>query len=415
MSKIKNPNLWESGERKIYWAKLHMPVLNSLEEEYKFTKPFLGKTIGMCIHLEAKTACLALAFKNSGADVVCCGSNPLSTQDDVVASLVKKGVEVFAWRGETEEEYKENLREVLRFNPDLLIDDGFDLTTTLLKEFPQLKEKLLGVGEETTTGVIRAKALLEEKGLPFPVIAVNNAKVKFLFDNRYGTGESALSSFMRNTNLLVAGKIFVISGFGWVGRGLAQKLQGMKARVIITEVDPIKALEAIMEGFEVMPMDSAVKLGDVFITATGNCKVIREEHFLSMKDGAILGNAGHFNVEIDMRGLEKIAKDKREVRENITEYLLPNGRKIYVIAEGRLLNLAGGDGHPVEIMDLSFSVQYLVMLWLNKEGRNLKKSVLDVPKEIEREVAERKLKSMGISWDSLTEEQEKYLKSWEVL
>ncbi|MCS7202448.1 MAG: adenosylhomocysteinase [Dictyoglomus sp.] len=415
MSKIKNPNLWESGERKIYWAKLHMPVLNSLEKEYKDTKPFLGKTIGMCIHLEAKTACLALALKNSGAEVVCCGSNPLSTQDDVVASLVKKGVEVFAWRGETEEEYKENLREVLRFNPDLLIDDGFDLTTTLLKEFSQLKEKLLGVGEETTTGVIRAKALLEDKGLPFPVIAVNNAKVKFLFDNRYGTGESALASFMRNTNLLVAGKVFVISGFGWVGRGLAQKLQGMKARVIITEVDPIKALEAIMEGFEVMPMDSAVKLGDVFITATGNCKVIREEHFLSMKDGAILGNAGHFNVEIDMRGLEKIAKDKREVRENITEYLLPNGRKIYVIAEGRLLNLAGGDGHPVEIMDLSFSVQYLVMLWLSKEGRNLQKSVLDVPKEIEREVAERKLRSMGISWDSLTEEQERYLKSWEVL
>lgn len=414
MSKIKNINLWESGEKKIYWAKNHMPLLSSLEEEYSVKKPFLDKTIGICIHLEAKTACLALALQKGGANVVCCGSNPLSTQDDVVASLVKEGIEVFAWRGETEEEYKENLREVLKFNPDLLIDDGFDLTTTLLKEFPHLKEKLLGVGEETTTGVLRAKALLEEKKLPFPVVAVNNAKVKFLFDNRYGTGESALASFMKNTNLLVAGKTFVISGFGWVGRGLAQKLQGMKAKVIITEVDPIKALEAVMEGFEVMPMEDAVKIGDVFITATGNCKVIREEHFLSMKDGAILGNAGHFNVEIDMNALEKIAKIKREVRENITEYLLPNEKKIYVIAEGRLLNLAGGDGHPVEIMDLSFAIQYLVMVWLSKEGKNLPKSILDVPQEIEREIAERKLKSMGICWDSLTEEQEKYLKSWEV-
>lgn len=414
MSKIKDLNLWGSGEKKVYWAKTHMPVLNFLDEEYSFKKPFLNKTIGMCIHLEAKTACLALVFKRGGARVVCCGSNPLSTQDDVVASLVKEGIEVFAWRGETEEEYKENLREVLRFEPDLLIDDGFDLTTILLKEFPHLKEKILGVGEETTTGVIRARALLEEKGLPFPVIAVNNARVKFLFDNRYGTGESALSSFMRNTNLLVAGKVFVISGFGWVGRGLAHKLQGMKAKVIITEVDSIKALEAVMEGFGVMPMEDAVKLGDVFITATGNCKVIREEHFLSMKDGAILGNAGHFNVEIDMKTLEKISRDKREVRENITEYLLPNGRKIYVIAEGRLLNLAGGDGHPVEIMDLSFAIQYLVMLWLNREGKDLPNSVLDVPKEIERKVAEIKLKSMRINWDSLTEEQEKYLKSWEI-
>jgi adenosylhomocysteinase len=414
MSKIRNKDLWEEGEKKIYWAKIHMPVLNSLEEEYSLKKPLLGKTIGICIHLEAKTACLALALQKSGAKVVACGSNPLSTQDDVVACLVKEGIEVFAWRGETEKEYKDNLREILRFNPDLIIDDGFDLTTTLLKEFSFLSEKILGVGEETTTGVIRAKALSEERGLPFPVIAVNNARIKFLFDNRYGTGESALTSFMRNTNLLVAGKIFVISGFGWVGRGLAHKLQGMKAKVIVTEVDPIKALEAVMEGFDVMPMDEAVKIGDVFITATGNCKVIREEHFLSMKNGAILANAGHFNVEIDMEALEKISRDKKEVRENITEYHLPNGKKIYVISQGRLLNLAGGDGHPVEIMDLSFGVQYLVMLWLSKEGKNLPKSVIDVPIEIERQIAERKLNSMGIKWDMLTEEQERYLRSWEV-
>ncbi|PMQ01651.1 MAG: adenosylhomocysteinase [Dictyoglomus sp. NZ13-RE01] len=414
MSKIKDSRLWGEGDKKIYWAKIHMPVLNSLDKDYGLHKPLLGKTIGMCIHIEAKTACLALALKNAGANIALCGSNPLSTQDDVCASLVKEGIEVFAWRGETIDEYKENLREVLRLKPDILIDDGFDLTTTLLKEFPSLKERVIGVGEETTTGVIRAKALLEEKGLPFPVVAVNNARVKFLFDNRYGTGESALASFMRNTNLLVGGKVFVISGFGWVGRGLAQKLQGMKARVIVTEVDPVKAMEAVMEGFEVMPIDDAAKIGDVFITATGNCKVIREEHFLSMKDGAILANAGHFNVEIDMEGLEKIKKEKKEVRENIMEYLLPNGRRIYVIAEGRLLNLAGGDGHPVEIMDLSFAVQYLVMLWLNKKGRNLPHSVIDVPREIEENIAKRKLESMGIKWDLLTEEQKKYLKSWEV-
>ncbi|HOJ92988.1 MAG TPA: adenosylhomocysteinase [Dictyoglomaceae bacterium] len=414
MSKIKDTNLWQNGEKKVYWVKRSMPVVNSLEETYAPLCIFKDKTIAMCIHLEAKTARLALAFKNCGARVVCCGSNPLSTQDDVAAYLVKEGIEVFAFRGETQEEYIDNLREVLKKEPDLIIDDGFDLTTLLYKEFSSLKDRVLGVGEETTTGVIRARAFSKEKGLSFPVVEVNNARTKFLFDNRFGTGESSLSSFMRNTNLLVAGKTFVVAGYGWVGRGIAQKLQGMRAKVIVTEVDPIKALEAIMEGFEVMQMDDAIKLGDVFITATGNCKIITREHFFDMKDGAILANAGHFNVEIDMKSLEEIALEKKEVRENIEEYLLPNGKKVYVIAEGRLLNLAGGDGHPVEIMDLSFGVQFLVMKWLLEEGKKLSKDLISVPYEIEVEVAERKLRSLGTKWDLLTEEQMKYLKSWEI-
>jgi len=413
MSKIKDINLWKNGERKVYWARQFMPVVNLLEKEFSSSQIFKNTTIGMCIHLEAKTARLALSFKNCGARVVCAGSNPLSTQDDVVAYLVKEGVEVFAWRGETEEDYINNLREVLNKEPDLLIDDGFDLTTLLYKEFSHLKSKILGVGEETTTGVIRAKALEKEKGLDFPIVAVNDARTKFLFDNRFGTGESALSSFMRNTNLLVAGKIFVISGYGWVGRGIAHKIQGLKGRVIITEVDPIKALEAYMEGFEVMPISKAVELGDVFITATGNCKVITKEHFLNMKDGAILANAGHFNVEIDMKSLEELAITKKEVRHNIHEYILPNNKRLYVIAEGRLLNLAGGDGHPVEIMDLSFGIQFLVMKWLLDHGKSLPKKVLQVPQEIEKEVANLKLKSLNIEIDTLTEEQIKYLQSWD--
>jgi len=413
MSRIKDINLWKSGERKVEWVRNFMPVVNTLENKYSSSQIFKGKTIGMCIHLEAKTARLALAFKNCGAKVVCTGSNPLSTQDDVAAYLVREGVEVFAWRGETLKEYEENLEEVLKREPDLIIDDGFDLTVMLYKKFPHLKNKLIGVGEETTTGVNRAKALLKDRGLDFPVVAVNDSRLKFLFDNRYGTGESSIASFMRNTNLLVSGKNFVVAGYGWVGRGIAHKLQGLKAKVIITEVDPIKALEAHMDGFDVMPMNEAAKIGDVFITATGNFKVINEQHFYNLKDGAILANAGHFNVEIDMEALEKIAVEKREIRDNIQEYRLPNGRRIFVIADGRLLNLASGDGHPVEIMDLSFGLQFLVMKWLLEKGKELPKSVLSVPEDMEKELAMIKLNSLNINIDSLTEEQLKYLKSWE--
>lgn len=413
MSKIKDINLWKSGEIKVAWVKNFMPVVNFLETKFSNSNLFAGKVIGMCIHLEAKTARLALAFKNCGARVVCAGSNPLSTQDDVAAYLVREGVEVFAWRGESHKEYEQNLEEVLKREPDLIIDDGFDLTALLYKKYQDLKNKVLGVGEETTTGVLRAKALLREVGLSFPVVAVNDSKLKFLFDNRFGTGESSISSFMRNTNLLVAGKVFVIAGYGWVGRGIAQKLRGLGAKVIVTEIDPIKALEAYMEGFEVMPMAEAVKKGDVFITATGNCKVISKEHFLYLKNGAILANAGHFNVEVDMEALEKLAIESKEVRENIKEYKLPNEKRIYVISEGRLLNLAGGDGHPIEIMDLSFGIQFLVMKWLLEESRSLPKDVISVPQDIESEVAKVKLNSLGIEIDSLNEEQIKYIKSWE--
>ncbi|MGB9768624.1 MAG: adenosylhomocysteinase [Dictyoglomus sp.] len=413
MSRIRDINLWESGKKKIEWVKNFMPVVNTLESKYSFSQIFKDKTIGMCIHLEAKTARLALAFKNCGAKVVCAGSNPLSTQDDVAAYLVKEGIEVFAWRGESSEDYERNLEEVLKKEPNLIIDDGFDLTVLLYKKFSYLKHKIFGVGEETTTGVKRAKALLKDRGLDFPVVAVNDSKLKFLFDNRYGTGESAISSFMRNTNLLISGRTFVVAGYGWVGRGIAQKLQGLKAKVIITEVDPIKALEAHMDGFLVMPMKEAVKIGDVFITATGNFKVIGEEYFYDLKDGAILANAGHFNVEIDMETLEKIAIEKREVRDNIHEYKLPNGKRVFVIAEGRLLNLAGGDGHPIEIMDLSFGIQFLVMKWLMERGKELPKGVISVSEDIELEIAKIKLDSLGISIDTLTPEQLNYLQSWE--
>lgn len=413
MSRIKDITLWKSGEKKVNWVKNFMPVVNFLENKFSPLDLFKDKVIAMCIHLEAKTARLALAFKNCGAKVVCTGSNPLSTQDDVAAYLVKEGVEVFAWRGETYDEYEQNLEEVLKREPDLIIDDGFDLTVLLYKKYQNLKNKVLGVGEETTTGVMRAKALAKDIGLDFPVVAVNDSKLKFLFDNRFGTGESSIASFMRNTNLLISGKTFVVAGYGWVGRGIAHKLQGLKAKVIITEVDPIKALEAYMEGFEVMPMKEAVKKGDVFITATGNCKVINEEYFPYLKDGVILANAGHFNVEIDMEALERISIEKNEIRDNIKEYKLSNGRKIFVIAEGRLINLAAGDGHPIEIMDLSFGIQFLVMKWLLENSKNLPKEVTSVPHEIELEIAKIKLNSAGIEIDSLSEEQIKYLQSWE--
>lgn len=412
MSKIKDINLWKYGEIKVNWVKNFMPIVNFLENKFSDSLLFADKVIGMCIHLEAKTARLALAFKNCGAKVVCAGSNPLSTQDDVAAYLVKEGIEVFAWKGESNEEYEQNLEEILIREPDLIIDDGFDLTALLYRKYQYLKSKVLGVGEETTTGVLRAKALAKEIGLSFPVVAVNDSKLKFLFDNRFGTGESSIASFMRNTNLLVSGKVFVVAGYGWVGRGIAQKLRGLGAKVIVTEVDPIKALEAHMEGFDVMPMIEAVKKGDVFITATGNCKVISEEHFYYIKDGAILANAGHFNVEIDMEALERMSVGKEEIKENIKEYKLPNGKRIYIIAEGRLLNLAGGDGHPIEIMDISFGIQFLVMKWLLEEGKNLPREVVYVPHKIESEIANIKLNSLGIEIDSLSEEQIKYIQSW---
>jgi len=344
VGEVKNPALYGEGLLKIDWVKRFMPVCGELEKAYAKEKPFQGLTIAMCIHLEAKTARLALLLRDAGAKVVVTGSNPLSTQDDVAAALEHEGLEVFAWRGETSEEYERNLQCLLSFDPDLILDDGFDLTTMLVERFPQKVGKVIGVTEETTTGLIRARNMAKAGKLPFPVMAVNDARVKHLFDNRYGTGESSVYSFMHNTNLLIGGKTFVVAGFGFVGRGIAEKLRGLGAKVIVTEVDPVKALEAHAEGFTVMSMDEACQVGEVFITATGNTGVIREEHFLKMKDGAILGNAGHFNVEVDVEALEKLAQDTYEARPNIMGYRMPNGKVLFLIAEGRLMNLAAGQG-----------------------------------------------------------------------
>jgi len=412
VGEVKNPALYGEGLLKIDWVKRFMPVCGELEKAYAKEKPFQGLTIAMCIHLEAKTARLALLLRDAGAKVVVTGSNPLSTQDDVAAALEHEGLEVFAWRGETSEEYERNLQCLLSFNPDLILDDGFDLTTMLVERFPQKAGKVIGVTEETTTGLIRARNMAKAGKLPFPVMAVNDARVKHLFDNRYGTGESSVYSFMHNTNLLIGGKTFVVAGFGFVGRGIAEKLRGLGAKVIVTEVDPVKALEAHAEGFTVMSMDEACQVGEVFITATGNTGVIREEHFLKMKDGAILGNAGHFNVEVDVEALEKLAQDTYEARPNIMAYRMPNGKVLFLIAEGRLMNLAAGQGHPAEIMDLSFAAQFLSLKYLMDSKGTLQPQVLLVPADIDEEVARIKLGSLGIKIDQLTESQKEYLSRW---
>jgi adenosylhomocysteinase len=412
MSKVKNADSYEEGFVKIDWVKRFMPVCAELENRYGKEQPFKGKTIAMCIHLEAKTARLALLLRSAGARVVVTGSNPLSTQDDVAAALVHEGLEVFAWRGETQQEYEDNLSALLSFNPDLVLDDGFDLTTMLVERRPEWARNVIGGTEETTTGLIRARNMAKAGMLPFPVMAVNDARVKHLFDNRYGTGESSVYSFMHNTNLLVGGKTFVVAGFGFVGRGIAEKLKGLGAKVIVTEVDPVKALEAYAEGFSVMNMDQACEVGEVFITATGDIGVIRKEHLLKMKDGAILGNAGHFNVEVDVEALEELATEKYEARPNITGYRLPGDKVLFLLAEGRLMNLAAGQGHPAEIMDLSFGAQFLSLKYLLDHERKLSPGVYMVPAEIDDDIARTKLHSLGITIDELSEEQKEYLSRW---
>ncbi|WP_018962483.1 adenosylhomocysteinase [Coprothermobacter platensis] len=412
MSEVRRPELFNEGLIKIEWVKKFMPVCDELEKRYAESKPFSGTTIAMCIHLEAKTARLALLLKKAGAEVIVTGSNPLSTQDDVAAALAHEGLQVFAWRGESQEEYEHNLERLLSFNPDLILDDGFDLTTMLVQRFPEQARNVIGGTEETTTGVIRARNMAKAGVLPFPVVAVNDARIKHLFDNRYGTGESSVYSFMHNTNLLVGGKTFVVAGFGFVGRGIAEKLRGLGANVIVTEVDPIKALEAHAEGFTVMNMDKACERGEVFITATGDIHVIRKEHFLKMRDGAILGNAGHFNVEVDVDALEKMAEESYEARPNITGYKLPNGKVLFLLAEGRLMNLAAGQGHPAEIMDLSFAAQFLSLKYLLEQKGKLNAEVLMVPTIIDEDIAFTKLSSLGINIDTLTEEQKEYLSRW---
>ncbi|KNZ69619.1 adenosylhomocysteinase [Thermincola ferriacetica] len=409
---VRDIKLAPSGHLKIDWVKEHMPVLNEIRKEFEKTKPFAGKRIAVSIHLEAKTAYLGKVLKAGGADVVITGSNPLSTQDDVAAALVEDGLKVFAWYNATTEEYFDHLGKVLDTEPDIVIDDGGDLVNMLHSEKTHLLPKIIGGCEETTTGVLRLRAMEKEGLLKFPMIAVNDAYCKYLFDNRYGTGESVWTGIMRTTNLIVAGKTVVVAGYGWCGKGIAMKAKGLGAKVIVTEIDPIKAIEAHMDGFTVLPMDEAAKYGDVFITVTGCKDVIRGRHYKVMKNGALLANAGHFDVEINKPELLEGAKGKRVVRQNIEEFEMPDGRKIYLLAEGRLVNLAAGDGHPAEIMDMSFALQALSAKYILEEGKKLEKKVYRVPEEIDKKVAEIKLNSMDTSIDKLTPEQEKYLYGW---
>jgi adenosylhomocysteinase len=409
---IRDISLAEEGSQKISWVKSRMPILSALEEEFKKDKPFKGLKITVSVHLEAKTAYLAKVLHAGGARVRVTGSNPLSTQDAITAGLVKDGLEVFAWHGATPEEYDMHIRKALEFGPDIIIDDGGDLVNLLHTDMSELSGNILGGCEETTTGVIRLKALEKEDKLKFPMFAVNDADCKHLFDNRYGTGQSVWDGIMRTTNLNIAGKTAVIAGYGWCGKGVAARAKGLGAKVIVTEIDPVRACEAVMDGFNVMTMEDAAPLGDFFITVTGCKDVIETKHFMKMKSGAILSNAGHFNVEIAMDQLEAAAVLKIDQRHNIVGYEMPCGSIINVLGEGRLVNLACADGHPAEIMDMSFAVQALTARFIAEEAEYLEKAVLPVPREIDNYVAQRVLDSLGIKIDDLTEEQEAYLNSW---
>ena len=408
---IRDINLAPSGEHKIDWVRKNCPLLRSLEEDFSKEKPFEGIRIALSIHLEAKTAYLCKVLAAGGAEMYITGSNPLSTQDDVAAALVKAGLNVFAWYGSTEEEYSHHITKVLENNCNIIIDDGGDLVNMLHTSMRDRLQYVIGGCEETTTGIIRLAAMAKEDKLEFPMVMVNNADCKHLFDNRYGTGQSVWDGINRTTNLIVAGKIAVVAGYGWCGKGVAMRAKALGARVIITEIDPIKAIEAVMDGFDVMPMHEAAKVGDFFITVTGCAGVITCEDMKVMKDGAILCNAGHFDVEIDMAGLREMCTDSYEQRHNIMGYTLENGNNIYVLGEGRLVNLACGDGHPAEIMDMSFAIQALSARYLVQHKGELTERLIVVPKEVDNEVAVRKLNFLGKRIDTLTPEQEKYLYS----
>lgn len=390
-----------------------MPLLNGLEKEFSEEKPFKDLKIALSVHLEAKTAYLCQVLAAGGAEMYVTGSNPLSTQDDVAAALARDGLNVFAWYGATEEEYKRHCRKVIEAGPNIIIDDGGDLVNTIHNDFPELIPGVIGGCEETTTGILRLQRLNRELKLKFPMMLVNNAECKHFFDNRYGTGQSVWDGINRTTNLIVAGKTVVVAGYGWCGKGVSMRAKGLGAEVIVTEVNPVRAMEAVMDGFKVMKMHEAARHGDIFVTVTGCDKVINKEDFLLMKDGAICCNAGHFDCEIDVAGLSKMAKEIKPARKNIVGYTLENGRKIYVLAEGRLVNLAAGDGHPAEIMDMSFAIQALSARYLvqhrDEISREPGKMVQDVPEEIDRTVAQRKLSSWGLEIDRLTPEQQKYL------
>jgi len=412
-SVIRDIHLAGSGRQKIEWVKKNMPLLRYLEEDFRKNQYFKGLRVVVCVHLEAKTAYLAKVLAAGGAEVSVTGSNPLSTQDDVAAALVEDGLNVYAWYNATEKEYFEHLNDALDIKPNIVIDDGGDLVHLLHSERQEVLQDVFGGCEETTTGVVRLRAREKEGLLKFPLIAVNDAYCKYLFDNRYGTGQSVWDGINRTTNLIVSGKNVVIIGYGWCGKGCAMRAKGLGANVIVSEVDPIKAIEAVMDGFRVMPMSEAAKIGDLFITVTGCKRVVYDEHYKVMKDGAILANAGHFDVEICIPELEAMAVEKKEMRKNIMGYKMPDGRWIHLLAEGRLVNLAAGDGHPAEIMDMSFALQALSAKYIAENYKNLEHKVYKVPEEIDRYVAQLKLKSMDIEIDTLTEEQKKYLASWE--
>ncbi len=406
---IRDPALAPSGETKIAWVKANMPLLRTLEEEFCVSRPFKGLRIALSVHLEAKTAYLCRVLAAGGAEMYVTGSNPLSTQDDVAAALVAGGMHVFALHGASEEEYTRHCRAVLEIAPHFIIDDGGDLVHLMHTEYTNLLENVIGGCEETTTGILRLKAMAAKGELKFPMMLVNDADCKHLFDNRYGTGQSVWDGIMRTTNLIIASKTVVVAGYGWCGKGVAMRAKGLGAKVLVTEVDAVRAMEAVMDGFDVMKMDDAAPLGDIFVTVTGCSGVITERHFAAMKDGAILSNAGHFDVEVDVARLKEIAVSHRSVRHNIESYTLKNGKNINVLAEGRLVNLAAGDGHPAEIMDMSFAIQALSAKYLVENRTRVTETVIPVPREIDERVARLRLASWGLSIDTLTEEQKEYL------
>lgn len=409
-SQIRDYGLREKGQLKIDWVRAHMPLLRQLEEEFAREKPFAGKRVVICLHLEAKTAYLALAVKAGGADVAVVASNPLSTQDDVVAGLVEQGVTAFAWHGATESEYREHIEAALDFHPQLVIDDGGDLVATLHRERLEQTKEIIGGCEETTTGILRLRAMADQGVLRFPMMAVNDAYSKYLFDNRYGTGQSVWDGVMRTTNLVVAGSTAVVIGYGWCGKGVAMRARGLGARVIVCEVDPIKAVEALMDGHAVMPLEEAAAFGDFFVTTTGNIDCVTGKHFDRMKESAVLANAGHFDVEISKPDLRARAVSVRTVRPNVEEFLFADGRRVYLLAEGRLVNLAAGDGHPVEVMDMTFALQALALRYVAEE--KLEPGVHRLPQELDRQVAARRLAAVGVRIDELSQKQALYLHSW---
>jgi adenosylhomocysteinase len=410
---IKDPSLAEAGKKRIEWAYREMPVVRLTREKFALEKPLKNIRIAACLHITSETANLALTLKQGGADVVLCASNPLSTQDDVAAALVEYGIATNAIKGEDETSYYQHIDTALGINPQLTVDDGADLVTTLHTKRNDLLKDVLGGTEETTTGVIRLRSLEKAGGLKYPIIAVNDAQTKYLFDNRYGTGQSTVDGITRATNILWAGKKVVICGYGWCGRGIALRARGMGAQVIIIEVEPTRALEAVMDGYQVMPLLEATKAGDIFITVSGDKNVLDKAHFQAMKDGAIIANSGHFNVEINIPALESLAKSKRSLRPFVDEYTLSDGRRLYLLGEGRLINLAAAEGHPASVMDMSFANQALCLKYIVENRSQLKTKVYPVPEEIDKEVARLKLQSMGIYIDSLTQEQKEYLTSWE--